>query len=72
MIRKALWRAYWMLRTWYWRSRFLEGMEGRLKRMVEVEVALLDYANQKRELWPDEARDLALYLADPNYVRRFK
>jgi hypothetical protein len=63
-------RIYYFFRGWYWRSRFLEDMSNRMKRQVVVEIALLDYAHGKRELYPDEAEDLALYLGDPTYVRR--
>lgn len=43
-------RIYWLARSWYWRSRFVESMHKSLKRRAEVESLLFDCAAEKRPL----------------------
>lgn len=57
-------RIYWMLRTWYWRSRAAESYRAALNRRVDVENVLAQVAMGKRDLLTrEECRDLARKLA---------
>lgn len=64
-LRGVMERVYWLGRTWYWRSKFVQSCEKSLTRRATVEQILLNVANKKRlPLTLDECRGLALMLGD--------